>query len=476
MTFWVSFEQARDLAFGREEWWKCDGRNGESIDEEQHLSDHKPARQPVRYRHNRRHEKGRSTMYVGGWRDGGCNGFGVYYFEEGYVIAGTRSANKLNPAKLVWLPSSPCWINNNWPSSILRARDEDCEGVDEEPVGLPFMYLGCFVNGFMEDDLAAVILKDGTTRIGPWKEGKPVGDWWEDHEERYTTLEDIATLQSFGAHSSHTSCEVKTIRQKLFTKDSASAFMAIRDSPTATTVCSGSYSDSPTEINRNSLQKINELTSVNAVVVTPIGRNCSALRNVKISDLPEYSENDCSVSDFGRSLKSDTSGKVFRAEPNLSFLDQNSGNLDDKTITQEIIDSISGWLSEDVIGVDADPVDIHKYAIKFQEDGFHSVEMIQRTCTLDDIAEWMKKAHIRIFIEKAFIHRSEVTTWLLEAVIPNADIVEMEVYRQQLFDEGLNSVQAIKSMCTPEDIEGFTWMKKFHRRSLAACVGSGSKG
>jgi hypothetical protein len=169
-------------------------------------------------------------------------------------------------------------------------------------------------------------------------------------------------------------------------------------------------------------------------------------------------------------------GKVFHHETNLSFLYQNSGILDDKTSAQEIINHICHWLSEDVIGTDADPVDIYKYATKFQEDGFHSVEMIQRSCTLDDIADWMKKAHIRIFIEKAFVQRSEVTTWLLESVIPNADIVEMEVYRQQLFDEGLNSVDAIKTMCTPQDIEGFTWMKKFHRRSLAACIRSELEG
>ncbi|GAX17047.1 hypothetical protein FisN_5Hh432 [Fistulifera solaris] len=463
MTFFVSFEQARDLAFGREEWWKCTGRYGERIDEEQLLSDQKIARQPVRYKHNRRSEKGRSTMYVGGWRDGDCHGFGVYYFEEGYVIAGTRAKNNLNPAKLVWLSSSPCWINNNWPSSVIRAREEDCDLDDEEPTGLPFMYLGSFVNGLMEDDHAAVILKDGTTRIGPWKAGNPVGDWWEDHEERYTTLEDLATLQSFGSVASDPSNEIKAIKQKLFAKESA--FTAIRDSPTTTTVCSGSYRDSPT------LQRIDEHRAAQPVVVTPTERtNLSSMKKISISDLPECTENDCSISDFGRSLATDVPGKVFHHESTLSFLDQNSGILDDKTSAQEITNNICNWLSDDVIGTDADPVDIYKYATKFQEDGFHSVEMIQRSCTLDDIAGWMKKAHIRVFIEKAFVHRSEVTTWLSKTVIPNADIVEVEVYRQQFFDEGLNSVDAIKTMCTPQDIEGFTWMKKFHRRSLAACI------
>ena len=28
---------------------------------------------------------------------------------------------------------------------------------------------------------ATVTLKDGTTRVGPWNHGRPVGNWWKDH-------------------------------------------------------------------------------------------------------------------------------------------------------------------------------------------------------------------------------------------------------------------------------------------------------
>jgi hypothetical protein len=39
-----------------------------------------------------------------------------------------------------------------------------------------------FPEGKREDASASVTLKDGTTRVGPWREGKPVGDWWKTHE------------------------------------------------------------------------------------------------------------------------------------------------------------------------------------------------------------------------------------------------------------------------------------------------------
>jgi hypothetical protein len=31
------------------------------------------------------------------------------------------------------------------------------------------------------DKSASVCLRNGTTRVGRWKDGSPVGDWWKDH-------------------------------------------------------------------------------------------------------------------------------------------------------------------------------------------------------------------------------------------------------------------------------------------------------
>lgn len=203
---------------------------------------------------------------------------------------------------------------NNWPSSVLHARHDDFADTDEDPVGLPFMYLGGFENGFMEDEHAAAILRDGTTQIGPRKGGEPVGDWWEDHEESYTPLEDIAKLQSFGAYTSQT-CEVNATKPKLPLKDSSSAFVAIRESPTTTTVCSGSSSENPIVRKRDSLET-DELTAM-STTMTSFESNASSLRKVNIANLPECDETGHDVSDFGQSLRS---LMEFPSEPDLSFL------------------------------------------------------------------------------------------------------------------------------------------------------------
>ena len=63
--------------------------------------------------------------------------------------------------------------------------------------GLPFIYIGRYKDYHRDDPHARVILKDGTTRIGPWKNNGPVGDWWEDHAKRTTTPEELAKLLSF---------------------------------------------------------------------------------------------------------------------------------------------------------------------------------------------------------------------------------------------------------------------------------------
>jgi hypothetical protein len=62
---------------------------------------------------------------------------------------------------------------------------------------------------------------------------------------------------------------------------------------------------------------------------------------------------------------------------------------------------------------------------------------------------------------------SSITKWLTEEAIGyDAVAAQMEVYAQEFFNEGLHSVQMIQDKCTPQDIESFQWMKRFHKRQL----------
>lgn len=71
--------------------------------------------------------------------------------------------------------------------------------------GVPFSYRGNFKNDVKDDPCAKVTLKGGPTRVGPWKEGIPVGDWFHhppsamtfpDDDARGTTVEAAAESES----------------------------------------------------------------------------------------------------------------------------------------------------------------------------------------------------------------------------------------------------------------------------------------
>ena len=99
--------------------------------------------------------KFRGVIYVGGWKKGDFSG----------------------SAQAFWLESSPTWIRNELGDTGVRQ-----ETSDGKLVGRPYSYTGTYKDNVESDARAIVTLKDGTTRIGPWAEGKPVGDWWKDHE------------------------------------------------------------------------------------------------------------------------------------------------------------------------------------------------------------------------------------------------------------------------------------------------------
>jgi hypothetical protein len=67
-------------------------------------------------------------------------------------------------------------------------RNRTCTGVRQETrdgklVGRPYSYMGRYVDNLEETDECAVVsLKDGTTRIEPWANGKPIRDSWKDYE------------------------------------------------------------------------------------------------------------------------------------------------------------------------------------------------------------------------------------------------------------------------------------------------------
>ena len=125
------------------------------------------------------------NMYLGFWKQVGNgndaveHGVGVYYYHEtspsnergGIYVGQIRNGLKHGKGECFWLESSDVWRNNHRVGSMIS------QTTGGRSHGVPFHYKGEFVNNKRHDDRGIATLKDGTTRIGPWKDDIPVGNW-----------------------------------------------------------------------------------------------------------------------------------------------------------------------------------------------------------------------------------------------------------------------------------------------------------
>lgn len=139
-----------------------------------------PARYPV-------FQYGTGAMYLGGYdASESRSGLGAFLDVDGHLQIGHWNDDELcGPGIHLWIAESPTWKENLY-------GDASSSEIALGERGLPFIYIGEFKKGFMHDRNATVILKDGTTRIGPWEEGMPLGDWWNDHTPLVTPSKEIS--------------------------------------------------------------------------------------------------------------------------------------------------------------------------------------------------------------------------------------------------------------------------------------------
>jgi len=161
------------------------------VEERQHRSDG-PDDKPVRlFPYGGR-------MYIGEWNAEKKRryGFGVHCNPNwGSVQAGLWKSSLMTSGSELYLPGSSTWMTNKCNRSEIKSLPS--HNTKKAVHGLPFIYIGCFKKSNFDDPHARVILKDGTTRIGPWKKHEPVGDWWKDHAKSTTTPEELARILSF---------------------------------------------------------------------------------------------------------------------------------------------------------------------------------------------------------------------------------------------------------------------------------------
>ena len=203
--WWISLEESKERACGKETWWIDSSRNTFfGCDEAKWklccpidvvsgmLLDHKRGGKHVWLCSNK-------DMCLGEWRLGSkgefvehgvgvkCNFNDLF---KGKIQLGEWSEGRLNGfGKSYWLATSPSWQRNSHAKSQIKAVDDFDKKKNR---GIPFVYVGNFVDGMMCDDYGAAIIKCGKLRKGCWlndeplkKEGGKAEDWGRDHDSRH---------------------------------------------------------------------------------------------------------------------------------------------------------------------------------------------------------------------------------------------------------------------------------------------------
>mmetsp|Transcript_20251 Transcript_20251/g.21698 ORF Transcript_20251/g.21698 Transcript_20251/m.21698 type:complete len:391 (-) Transcript_20251:149-1321(-) len=349
---WLSLEEAVEYSIPKEKWWEeTDPTDSESIRSIQH-DPKSPNGKPVW-----RFENG--DMYLGQWGPtiGGClveHGRGITYNHwppgmRGLICNGEfRGGLITGKAESFWLEDSKNWKNNRFSKSVIRDGDLKKHGKK-----IPFKYKGKFVNSAKNDEKAVVTLKDGTTRVGPWKDNRPVGDW----------------------HS----------HKKVESSSSESESSTPTPTPTPSSVAV-------------------------AVAVATSTSKSSARAISKRGNLNEEKETNerCSKKKKKRERKKLSSDKDLNPKSKKARNDNgnnsNNGTNDGickKGDTKSRIKTIALFLSKEGIGCNPSPATMNRYGDKLFHAGYESVDMIKKYLNKNCIQsfDWMLELHKRILIE-----------------------------------------------------------------------------
>ena len=275
--------------------------------------------------------KYKGAVYIGEWKDGECHGSG----------------------KQLWLESAPCWKDNRLDGSAIL----------ENETGLPYVYSGTYDDDgcFKQDESATVTLKDGTTRVRPWKSRRPVGDWWKDHK--------LVTAATTTQQSDPSALVVKS-------EEAATA-------PTASTRASRSSTAKQQKSPPREASVLNERK--------PSARPAKRAKNEYESVHPPQV---ISLQDSDDSDTGDQAGPTAAAAvPNAAMSSsQEQAPTDEK---EERVKEIREWLVK--IGSKPLHEEMDAYARKFIALGLQSVEMIVKWCNEEDIAgfDWINLFHKR---------------------------------------------------------------------------------
>ena len=348
--WWVSLQEAQELSVGNEKWWLSVGKGGAVIDPAKATSFKNAS--PSRSKPVWMYENG--DMYIGDWKETTSDdsneeymmehGYGITYNNypanfRGYVYIGEWQRGTMNGEGVsLWLPSSDAWKKNrSGPSPIQK----DANKSRARSSGIPFRYEGTYKHGAKHDETAIVTLKDGTTRIGHWENGNPVGNWHNHTLKAVDTA--VKNSDSEGESTGTPSLAVVTHGDSQRDEEP-------NNTPTKTDVASDSE---------------------------------NSARNP-----PQVRTNEA-VSGQGEDVQHNTD-------------DSANAVGGPETDEQHRIGQIRQFIADEIIGNDPSPTTMERYASRLYEKGFESIEMIKHYLKDRHVKSynWMSELHKEIFLER----------------------------------------------------------------------------
>lgn len=379
--WWIGLDEAKERGQG-EKWWKNSGIRGETIPARQHDASG-PKDRPIWLFEN-------GDMYLGEWTmrkkprvETRSNkkfkahpveqGRGITYnfSPRGKVFIGDFQNGLITGSgKSFWLKSCSIWKRNKFSQSEIN------QGSDK----VPYNYTGNYIESNKNDPSATVTLKDGTTRVGPWKDGSPVGDWWKTH------------------------LSAATHQRGLEDDEDESAKPASRKRSSTNTANKSKSGAAPTQRSKRRKQE-------ETVFSTSQRRRNQFSNSAGFGDSedkgPSKPTKRASRSDTTASRKKKTLSSIdrqgHRQPPRVISLDDESSNesgvahnlaASTRDGSEARVGTLCDWLMV-VIGHDPIQTEMKSYAKHFIQLGLHSPDMIQDYLTRDEVEgfEWMKPFH-----------------------------------------------------------------------------------
>jgi hypothetical protein len=347
------------------------------------------------------------NMYLGNWKHNGSNdkilrnGLGANcFFNKGYiVVCNWRNGEAHGMGERVWLESSITWKEN---SSFMERSSVRESGPDGLAKTIPFNYKGKFQRGSLNDMNAVVTLKDGTTRVGPWRAGQPVGNW-HDH-----TLV-IASSVPADLSNTKTKRNEKTAGAVNTSKQETEPSHSLVDE--RSNKHSGEFEESTGTTKRTNPSNMS--TSI-PVAKRPRRESASTNRDrfpsvpsvraaVKTEDADVISI--CDSEESFQETSAQVNGKKNNdaAIQNVPIKCEYSGGAYSAWTEEEVrLHQISSFLCSDLIGGNPSKKTTDMYAAKLYENGFESVDMIKLYLERDHVRsfDWMTQLHRGIIIRK----------------------------------------------------------------------------